>query len=49
MRYTHNQKMRNQNNVNVLRSMKTTGLNMISKLGYGPLCLREENLTFENI
>ena len=32
-----------------LGAWKPTGLNRVSKLGYGHLCLREENLTFDNI
>ena len=40
---THNQKIGKPNNLN-LGAIKPKGLNMIAQIGYGHICLREENL-----
>jgi hypothetical protein len=34
--------------IEVLEAIKLKDLNMIDRIGYGDLCLREENLSFIN-
>ena len=48
IRYAHNQKLGNANNEKSFETSKPKGLNRISKVGYGHLCAREENIIFIN-
>jgi hypothetical protein len=41
------QKFGKPNNLIVFGSNKTKGLNKIAKIGYGNLCLREENISLD--
>jgi hypothetical protein len=48
-RYAQNQNIWKPNNFKtILGARKPKGLNRITKIGYGYLCLREENLSFND-
>ena len=43
-----NQKIGKPNNLKVLGARHPKDLNRIAKIGYGHLCMREKNLSFDN-
>jgi hypothetical protein len=49
IRYTQNLKIGKPNNLKVLGAIQSKGLNRITKIGKGHLCLSEENLSLINI
>jgi hypothetical protein len=46
--YVKIRKFWKENNLKGFGASKPKGLNRIAKIGYGHLCLREENLSFNN-
>ena len=46
--YVQSRKLGTANNLKGFGSSKPKGLNRIAKIGYGHLCLREENIRFNN-